>query len=83
MSLIAVISTYNRRTVILKRPGGDYQPGQWGYGTKTATVASGTRAVSRLEGHHRLTRNTSEGWPLPRAGPPLISSWKPSSAMKR
>jgi AhpD family alkylhydroperoxidase len=28
--LIAVINTYNRLNVILKRPGGDYQPGQWG-----------------------------------------------------
>jgi AhpD family alkylhydroperoxidase len=29
VSLIAVINTYNRLNVILKRPGGDYQPGQW------------------------------------------------------
>jgi AhpD family alkylhydroperoxidase len=28
--LIAVINTYNRVSVILRRPGGDYQPGQWG-----------------------------------------------------
>jgi AhpD family alkylhydroperoxidase len=28
--LIAVINTYNRVNVILRRPGGDYQPGQWG-----------------------------------------------------
>jgi len=30
VSLIAVINAYNRLNVILKRPGGDYQPGQWG-----------------------------------------------------
>jgi AhpD family alkylhydroperoxidase len=30
VTLIAVINTYNRLNVILKRPGGDYQPGQWG-----------------------------------------------------
>jgi AhpD family alkylhydroperoxidase len=30
VSLIAVINTYNRVNVILRRPGGDYQPGQWG-----------------------------------------------------
>ena len=28
--LIALINTYNRLNVITKRPGGDYQPGQWG-----------------------------------------------------
>ena len=28
--LIAVINAYNRLNVILQRPGGDYQPGQWG-----------------------------------------------------
>ena len=27
--LIALIITYNRLNVITKRPGGDYQPGQW------------------------------------------------------
>jgi len=27
--LIALINTYNRLNVITKRPGGDYQPGQW------------------------------------------------------
>jgi AhpD family alkylhydroperoxidase len=27
--LIAVINAYNRLNVILQRPGGDYQPGQW------------------------------------------------------
>jgi hypothetical protein len=26
----AVINAYNRLNVILQRPGGDYQPGQWG-----------------------------------------------------
>jgi AhpD family alkylhydroperoxidase len=30
VSLIAVINAYNRLNVILQRPGGDYQPGQWG-----------------------------------------------------
>jgi len=30
VSLIAVINTYNRLSVILRQPGGDYQPGQWG-----------------------------------------------------
>ena len=30
VSLIAVINTYNRVNVILRQPGGDYQPGQWG-----------------------------------------------------
>jgi AhpD family alkylhydroperoxidase len=29
VSLIAVINAYNRLNVILQRPGGDYQPGQW------------------------------------------------------
>jgi AhpD family alkylhydroperoxidase len=28
--LIALINTYNRMNVIARRPGGDYQPGQWG-----------------------------------------------------
>ena len=27
---IAVINAYNRFNVLLKNPGGDYQPGQWG-----------------------------------------------------
>jgi AhpD family alkylhydroperoxidase len=27
--LIALINTYNRMSVIARRPGGDYQPGQW------------------------------------------------------
>ena len=30
VALVAVINTYNRVNVILWRPGGDYQPGQWG-----------------------------------------------------
>jgi AhpD family alkylhydroperoxidase len=30
VSLIALINTYNRMNVITRRPGGDYQPGQWG-----------------------------------------------------
>jgi AhpD family alkylhydroperoxidase len=30
VSLIALINTYNRVNVILRRPGGEYQPGQWG-----------------------------------------------------
>jgi AhpD family alkylhydroperoxidase len=30
VALIAVINTYNRVNVILRRPGGDYLPGQWG-----------------------------------------------------
>jgi len=30
VSLIAVINAYNRISVILQRPGGDYQPGQRG-----------------------------------------------------
>jgi AhpD family alkylhydroperoxidase len=30
VALIAVINAYNRVNVILQRPGGDYQPGQWG-----------------------------------------------------
>jgi AhpD family alkylhydroperoxidase len=30
VSLIALINTYNRVNVILRRPAGDYQPGQWG-----------------------------------------------------
>jgi AhpD family alkylhydroperoxidase len=30
VSLIAAINAYNRLNVILRRPGGDYQPGQWG-----------------------------------------------------
>jgi alkylhydroperoxidase family enzyme len=29
VSLIAVINAYNRLGVILRRPGGGYQPGQW------------------------------------------------------
>jgi AhpD family alkylhydroperoxidase len=29
VSLIAVINACNRLSVILRRPGGDYQPGQW------------------------------------------------------
>jgi AhpD family alkylhydroperoxidase len=28
--LIALINAYNRGNVILRNPGGDYQPGQWG-----------------------------------------------------
>jgi AhpD family alkylhydroperoxidase len=28
--LIALINTYNRMNVILRHPGGDYEPGQWG-----------------------------------------------------
>jgi hypothetical protein len=28
--LIAQINIYNRLNVIAQRPGGDYQPGQWG-----------------------------------------------------
>jgi hypothetical protein len=32
--------------------------------TETATLASGARTVSRLEAHHRLTRNT----PSPTSG---------------
>ena len=28
--LIAVINTYNRLSVIVRQPAGDYQPGQWG-----------------------------------------------------
>jgi AhpD family alkylhydroperoxidase len=27
---IALINTYNRMNVIMRNPGGDYQPGQWG-----------------------------------------------------
>jgi AhpD family alkylhydroperoxidase len=27
---IAMINTYNRLNVLMKNPGGDYQPGQWG-----------------------------------------------------
>jgi AhpD family alkylhydroperoxidase len=30
VALIAIINAYNRLNVILRRPGGDYQPGQWG-----------------------------------------------------
>ena len=30
VSLIAVINAYNRLSVTLGAPGGDYQPGQWG-----------------------------------------------------
>lgn len=30
VSLIAIINTYNRFNVIIRRPGGDYKPGQWG-----------------------------------------------------
>jgi AhpD family alkylhydroperoxidase len=30
VSLIALINTYNRINVIIRRPAGDYQPGQWG-----------------------------------------------------
>jgi AhpD family alkylhydroperoxidase len=30
VSLIALINTYNRINVILRQPGGEYQPGQWG-----------------------------------------------------
>jgi alkylhydroperoxidase family enzyme len=30
VSLIAVINACNRLNVILQRPGGDYQSGQWG-----------------------------------------------------
>jgi AhpD family alkylhydroperoxidase len=30
VSLIALINTYNRVNVIIRQPGGDYQPGQWG-----------------------------------------------------
>jgi hypothetical protein len=30
VSLIAVINAYNRLSVTLQAPGGDYQPGQWG-----------------------------------------------------
>jgi len=30
VSLIALINAYNRLNVITRRPGGDYQPGQWG-----------------------------------------------------
>jgi AhpD family alkylhydroperoxidase len=28
--IIALINTYNRLNVIVRRPAGDYQPGQWG-----------------------------------------------------
>jgi AhpD family alkylhydroperoxidase len=28
--LIALINTYNRLNVIVRRPGGDYEPGKWG-----------------------------------------------------
>lgn len=30
VTLIAIINAYNRLNIILQRPGGDYQPGQWG-----------------------------------------------------
>jgi AhpD family alkylhydroperoxidase len=30
VTTIAVINAYNRFNVMLKNPGGDYQPGQWG-----------------------------------------------------
>jgi AhpD family alkylhydroperoxidase len=30
VGLIAVINAYNRMNVIIRQPGGDYQPGQWG-----------------------------------------------------
>jgi AhpD family alkylhydroperoxidase len=30
VSLIAIINTYNRMSVITQQPAGDYQPGQWG-----------------------------------------------------
>jgi AhpD family alkylhydroperoxidase len=30
VSLIALINAYNRMNVIVRRPAGDYQPGQWG-----------------------------------------------------
>ena len=30
VSLIALINVYNRMNVIIRQPGGDYQPGQWG-----------------------------------------------------
>jgi len=30
VSLIALINTYNRMNVIIRQPGGDYLPGQWG-----------------------------------------------------
>ncbi len=30
VSLVALINTYNRVNVITRRPGGDYEPGQWG-----------------------------------------------------
>jgi AhpD family alkylhydroperoxidase len=31
VALIALINTYNRLNVILKRPAGDYEPGQWAH----------------------------------------------------
>jgi len=30
VSLIALINTYNRLSVITRQPAGDYEPGQWG-----------------------------------------------------
>jgi AhpD family alkylhydroperoxidase len=30
LCIIALINTYNRLNVIVRRPAGDYQPGQWG-----------------------------------------------------
>ena len=30
VGLIALINTYNRLNVIVRRPAGDYEPGQWG-----------------------------------------------------
>ncbi|MEU2179920.1 carboxymuconolactone decarboxylase family protein [Streptomyces thermolilacinus] len=30
VALIAVINAYNRINAVIRRPGGDYQPGQWG-----------------------------------------------------
>jgi AhpD family alkylhydroperoxidase len=30
VNLIAIINLYNRMNVIVRRPAGDYQPGQWG-----------------------------------------------------
>jgi alkylhydroperoxidase family enzyme len=30
VSLIALITTYNRINVLTRQPAGDYQPGQWG-----------------------------------------------------
>ncbi len=43
VSLIALINAYNRMNVIVRRPAGDYQPGQWGQRSSAPGAGPATR----------------------------------------